>query len=406
MQLFRDKIHRTFRFQPAEQRPGVNIPRLRGYHRDLAHAENTIGVIPANITVQAAGAGRRSDQPDLPGSFSGYYPDIFQPGHDRRGAPEQLDGVLQVGASSIQADQQIIGLAFPARKRYSTGAHDPPAEPAAAYDSGHVEKITAYPPAKRGSRKIPDIAGNSPEISGMISEALKLQGDAAHHLGMGRDTSPGKGFDGHAVSLAMTDAGVPGNCFHLVHGLRVRSADQGLFNAAVLETEGDLQAEDLFAMALETEMPRLDDPGVHRPHRHLVNLIPLDPVVRHDSRQEPVAVKVVPKGAFLAEGSVEPDRLNPRVPLRRKEALFGDLPLKKVQLRAIRCKRREGIGDFCPGNSDASVGLGGENTKQLGATVARYPEVGRDTPAALYRIKYPLKEVITAGRRKPGKRYR
>src|SRR6185369_3893668 len=267
------------------------------------------------------------------------------------------------------------GLAFPAREAHAAGADDPSAEAAAADDRRHVEKIATDAPAKRGGRKIPDIAGNSPEITGMIGQTLKLQGDAAHHFGMGRDTSPGKGFDGHTVSLTMADAGISCNSFHLVHGLRVRSSRQGLFNAAMLETEGDLQTEDLFAMALEAEMPRLDDPGVNRPDRHFVDLFPLDPVIRHDTRQKPVSVKIVPKGVFLAEGTVEPDRLQPGVPLRREGALFGNLPLEQLQLRAVLSKRRECIGYTGPGDADATVGLGGEHTKQLGAAVLRHPEV-------------------------------
>ena len=58
----------------------------------------------------------------------------------------------------------------------------------------------------------------------------------------------------------------------------VRAADERPLDAAVLIAERDLQVEDLLAVALEAEVPRLDDAGVDRADRHLVDLLAFDAV--------------------------------------------------------------------------------------------------------------------------------
>ena len=64
--------------------------------------------------------------------------------------------------------------------------------------------------------------------------------------------------------------------FHDVERSFVRPADEGPLDAAMLIAERDLQVEDLLAMALEAEMPGLDDPGVNRADRDLMNFLAFD----------------------------------------------------------------------------------------------------------------------------------
>ena len=59
---------------------------------------------------------------------------------------------------------------------------------------------------------------------------------------------------------------------------RVGSADERPFGAAMLVAERNLQVEDLLAVALKAEMPRLDDAGMDRADGHLVDLLALDAV--------------------------------------------------------------------------------------------------------------------------------
>ena len=87
---------------------------------------------------------------------------------------------------------------------------------------------------------------------------------------------------------------------------------------AVLVAEDDLEGEDVLAVALEAEVTRLDDAGVHRPHRDLVDLLALhaeERVVagdggwgsRRDPRGRPRARAVARSGAASARG-VPPGR--------------------------------------------------------------------------------------------------
>ena len=64
----------------------------------------------------------------------------------------------------------------------------------------------------------------------------------------------------------------------VVDGPLVRAADERPLDAAVLVAERDLEVEDLLAVALEAEVPRLDDAGVDRADRDLVDLLALDAV--------------------------------------------------------------------------------------------------------------------------------
>ena len=91
----------------------------------------------------------------------------------------------------------------------------------------------------------------------------------------------------------------------------VRAADHAAFNAPVLVSQSDLQMEDPFPVALETEMPRLDDPGVDGSHRHLVDLFSFH------------AVKII--SAFR-----RPDRLHPGMAFGDDAALLVDLPLEQM----------------------------------------------------------------------------
>ena len=51
-----------------------------------------------------------------------------------------------------------------------------------------------------------------------------------------------------------------------------------LLDAAMLVAELDLEVKNLLAVALKTEMPRLNHAGMHRPHTDLVNFLAFDAV--------------------------------------------------------------------------------------------------------------------------------
>ena len=112
---------------------------------------------------------------------------------------------------------------------------------------------------------------------------------------------------------------------------------------AVLVAERDLQVEDLFAVALEPEMPRLDDAGVDRADRDLVDLLALDAEEVGDADDRRFARLAGPTRRARTVRGVEPDRLEPGMSLGTDPVLLGDLPLEEVGLRAIGGQRREAV---------------------------------------------------------------
>ena len=107
---------------------------------------------------------------------------------------------------------------------------------------------------------------------------------------------------------------------------------EGPLDAAMLIAERDLEVKDLFAVALEPEVPGLDHAGVDRTDGHLVHLVPLDPEeIRHPGKDCGV-VRPVPGVEARAIRVMEADRLQPRVPFEPDAVLLGDLPLEEMGL--------------------------------------------------------------------------
>src|SRR5207302_11418836 len=72
------------------------------------------------------------------------------------------------------------------------------------------------------------------------------------------------------------DARVPGDALGERHGLGGIAPFEQLFGALVREIEARLHVDDGLAHYAETEMARLDDAGVHRPHRNLIDALASD----------------------------------------------------------------------------------------------------------------------------------
>ena len=131
----------------------------------------------------------------------------------------------------------------------------------------------------------------------------------------------------------MTNRCIAGNCFHLVHRSGGRASGQRPFDAAMLQPVRNLQVKNLFAVALESEVSRLYDAGVYRTDRDLMYFITFNTVKIHHTGQQTATVAVVPESHPLAERLLKANRLEPGVPFRADQTLFGDLPFKQVQLR-------------------------------------------------------------------------
>ena len=107
----------------------------------------------------------------------------------------------------------------------------------------------------------------------MIGQPFQLQGQGAQELRPRGHAAARQGLDRLAVCRRVPDRRVPGQRLRVVDGPRVRPADEGPLDAAVLVAQRDLEVVDLLAMALEPEVAGLDDPRVDRADRHLVDLL-------------------------------------------------------------------------------------------------------------------------------------
>ena len=133
----------------------------------------------------------------------------------------------------------------------------------------------------------------------------------------------------------------------------VGPAEERPLDAAVLEAEGDLEVEDALAVALEAEVPRLDDPAWTGPTATSWTSCP------STRKKSPTAGRI---GALPSAptrrgpGATRPvaDRLEPRVPLRLQAELLGHLPLEEVRLRRGGRQRREAVPRH-DGRATASV---------------------------------------------------
>src|SRR6266581_6770266 len=111
----------------------------------------------------------------------------------------------------------------------------------------------------------------------MIRQPLELQRDSPNGLRTWRLATPGERLDGAAIRLRVADHRVSGDRLRDQHRpISVHRLKEAL-DAAVLVAEHDFEREDLLAVALEAEVARLDDAGVHRTDRHFVDILAFDP---------------------------------------------------------------------------------------------------------------------------------
>src|SRR5438128_22536 len=165
----------------------------------------------------------------------------------------------------------------------------------------------------------------------MIGDPLELDPEGAQRVAARRTFRAGKPFEELAIGRRVTGRGVAGNCLRKIQAAPVRSAAQCPFDAAVLVAERDLQMDHPLAMAVEAEMAGLDDPGMHRTDRNLVDLGAGD-------REE---LSLADRRAARRETHW----FQPRMSLRLDAVLFVDLALEVMRRRAIRRQRRVGAGD-------------------------------------------------------------
>jgi hypothetical protein len=111
----------------------------------------------------------------------------------------------------------------------------------------------------------------------------------------------------------------------------------------MLIAERNLQVKDLLTVALETEMSWLDDAGVDRTDRDLVNLLSFHSVKIGHTDDGRFIVPPAPRIVAGTVGAVEPNWLEPGMSPGTYPILLGNFPLKEMHLRAVRCQGRKTI---------------------------------------------------------------
>ena len=110
----------------------------------------------------------------------------------------------------------------------------------------------------------------------MIGQPLKLGTHHTDQLGPLRDGRARKGFDRLSESKSVMHRTVTGNmlsqrqCLLKWHGLKK------FFRSLVDIAEFRLEFDDFLSQSAETEMSRLDDTGMYRSDRNLINPFPFD----------------------------------------------------------------------------------------------------------------------------------
>ena len=244
--------------------------------------------MPKGWSRRTSGSARRPGpagptRPSLPGRSRGSTaPDVLEAGHAPRRCPTAAPPrpVTSRSAASRRSRKIARRGPGPGRSRTPPGRTRPRPKRLPQSTRRHVQEVAADAAAERGGGQEADVAGQGAQVAGMVGQALQLQGDAPQAPARAR----GAGTAGQGLQRPGSRRwrgrwwcrrrGSPRGAWLRGCG----PAEHGLLDAAVLVAQGDLQVEHLLAVALEAEVARLDDPGVDRADRHLVDLLALDPV--------------------------------------------------------------------------------------------------------------------------------
>ena len=197
----------------------------------------------------------------------------------------------------------------------------------------------------------------------MVRQTLQFERDRPQPLRAQRRLAAGQSLQHRRMRGGVGDGGVTGHGLHLAHRRAVRSTGQRGLDAAMLIAQGDLEVQHFLAGALESEVSRLDDAGMHRPHGHFMHLRTLDAEKLAIRRRQPIRT---------------PHRLQPGMTLRREAVLLPDLALEHVRLRMRDRERRITAGaGSAASHREGVVGIVGEQRDQ-----PHRPTLGHAEPGA------------------------
>ena len=112
-------------------------------------------------------------------------------------------------------------------------------------------------------------------------------------------------------------------------------------HTAMLVPQRNLQMKDLLPVALEPEMAWLNDPGMHRPHGHLMDLLAFNLIELDHTDLGQRRLRASPRIMSWPARLHKPHGLQPGMPLGHKPELLGNLALEQMDLRTIRRQGRK-----------------------------------------------------------------
>ena len=233
----------------------------------------------------------------------------------------------------------------------------------------------------------------------MVGDPLQFQSDATNHLGARRNRRLRQTLHGQAMRQGMADRRVTGQRLHVVHRPSIRPANQRVCHAAMLVPQRDLEVVNRFAVTLESEMARLNDARVHRPHGHFMDFVAghlkeVGDAARHGS---------CGRGRGLSDcgrGSREADGFQPGMPDRDDSLLFPDFPFEPVGLRAHAGQRRILTVHRCDKHLQGRIRIAGHDGRQVALRLCRgLGEQSGDPPSGFDRSHDRIAPVSGRGKR-------
>ena len=106
----------------------------------------------------------------------------------------------------------------------------------------------------------------------MVSDAFEFESNRADGLGTSRDRTACQRFDRLGIGGGMSDGRIPCQGFHVMNRAFIWPADHGPLHAPMLVAQRYFQMQNLFPVALKSEMAGFNDARMHRPHRDFMDL--------------------------------------------------------------------------------------------------------------------------------------
>src|SRR6185369_6962037 len=242
------------------------------------------------VQLLAAGPGDITDRAEIARGFHVKYPGPPQPIIQRRIEVVDRHQPLEL----IQKPGQLLFNEGVGVNRYICGypaGNDPVHQVAVAEQTlVAAERNLLEPHQLVEDEGKSGIVGNGADIAQMVGNPLPLQHERPQPGSPGRHLRLGQFFYSAAVGQAMGHGGIARDPACQPRPFLPGNLLETLLDPLVGVAEPLLQIEDILAHGLKTEMPRLDDPGMHRPDLDLVDPLSFrpDPLVLPGNPRHPL----------------------------------------------------------------------------------------------------------------------